>query len=427
MRRRPAALLMRLKVCEHWWATNFSVRSALGWSSHRTCCHRARTASAASASWSGREAKTRVRRAVPRLKGLPRLTALWCVGGVVALSRAALMGPSSFFLTQDKLLGVLAPLLPPNDAEDYGLRTLQWHERGHAGAIEATVAVLKADVPSAVLQERGCKVLCKLVTDEAKRGEAGAAGAIEALTAAMQAHTASAEVLQAACLALRSLASLHLDNKVKAAAAGAIEAVVAAMQAHPASAEVQQCASQALAGLADDYRTDNRSKAGAAGALESLVAAMQAHPASADVQCAVCKALSWLTFNLENKNKAGKVGVIETAVAALRAHPANAQVQEAACSVIGNATHINKINQAKAGALGASEAAVTAMLLHPSSQGVHYAACSALKHLTEEGNSGNVAKARTAGAVDAANRAMQKYAGTSFVVERAQEVLAALS
>ena len=149
---------------------------------------------------------------------------------------------------------------------------------------------------------------------------------------------------------------------------------------------------------------------------------MQTHPANVNVQSAACQVLKLLS--IIDQVKAGEVGGIEAVIAAMRTHPASEEVQSAACDAFWTIAN-DESNKVNAGAVGAVEAVVTAMLVHRNSFRVQLDACLALSTLLD-GSSSNAAKARTAGAVEAVNRAVKTNASSKYFVDKGELVLAAL-
>lgn len=121
------------------------------------------------------------------------------------------------------------------------------------------------------------------------------AGGISSIVRAMEKYPEEAVVQEKACYAICRLvsgASYEPYLEVSFAAVGAIKAVIQAMQSNPKDAALSIAACEALNWLAID--TDNYTQIIGAGGIQAIMVAMEEHVASQDLQHAACKALARL-------------------------------------------------------------------------------------------------------------------------------------
>ena len=146
-----------------------------------------------------------------------------------------------------------------------------------AGAAEAMVVALRDHCAgSTEALAHCCNALLSTWLNEELEGVAGASGILEATIAMLGANIDSAEVQRAGC---QVLASANAGNQVRAGGAGGIEAVVAAMKAHRGAEAVQLVGCNAFKHLlCGDGNAENRTRARAAGAAAELEAAAAAFP-----------------------------------------------------------------------------------------------------------------------------------------------------
>ena len=97
---------------------------------------------------------------------------------------------------------------------------------------------------------------------------------IDAVLRDMRQHPEDAKVQEKGCKGLRRLATNNADNKVKIGAGGGVEAIVQAMGGHRGSENVQEQGCWALEILSDDNES-NAVKIGAGGGVEAIVQAME--------------------------------------------------------------------------------------------------------------------------------------------------------
>eukprot|EP00964_Phaeocystis_antarctica_P033928 scaffold19261_cov55-Phaeocystis_antarctica.AAC.1 len=212
-----------------------------------------------------------------------------------------------------------------------------------AGAIEATVAALRAHPQEEGVQKQGCGALVNICCGDDAAGRARcqratAAGAIEVVVAAMRACPQEVDVQEYGCGALGNMCfgddAAAAARRQRAATAGAIEVVVAAMQAHPQVATVKEYGCCALGNMCtgtDAAAAARRQRAAGAGALEEVVAAMRAHPQEGEVQEGGCRALISICRGgsgvRARRRRATQAGARTVAVAAMQAHPDTVEVQ----------------------------------------------------------------------------------------------------
>jgi hypothetical protein len=139
----------------------------------------------------------------------------------------------------------------------------------------ATIAVMRATIGNAELQDWGMRTMCKLAINHPDTVTSlGAAGACEVALAGMRAHPSITRVQSNSMYLLAELAHSGASTRAALGAAGACEAVAAALRAHVSNAMVQISGAEAVVHLAIDNGI-NKARLCKAGAFEAVLQAWQ--------------------------------------------------------------------------------------------------------------------------------------------------------
>jgi hypothetical protein len=231
-----------------------------------------------------------------------------------------------------------------------------------AGALDATLAGLRAHAADANVQMNGCTALGFLLEgsplDDDAHAVARRGGALELVLLALSAHRANARVVKDALLALASL-SASPATCVAACESGALEAVRDAMLQHASDASLQRFACMATCTLADNDGTCLE-RARAAGLMEAVTAVLSLPSLAPTVALRVCSALSALAGREKDHQVAelcGGADAVAALVAVLRAYPDEHEVSSLACSALLNFSNMPPLASQMC-ALGAFDAAL---------------------------------------------------------------------
>jgi AmiR/NasT family two-component response regulator len=341
---------------------------------------------------------------------------------IFAVCRETLRFPAFASCAQDELLAAVSTRLSPEEVEKRALRQLDWLKRGGPGAVERLVAVLRANVASVAVQERGCVALTALIADHPDPSPEAKAAVENQMQAAMTAYAVDPldEARRRAPIAAiyaSDLLNHHAANVAKAAAAGAVEVLVTAMLAQPGSFVVQSLGCRLLGILTNPTNADHLARAAAAGAGVALVEAMRAHPADELVNFFAGCALSLLlaSFDKTQQSQLGAAGAYDVVLTWMRARQSVAADQKTCCVVLMLLSYDHAANISKAIAAGAVAALVDVMRLHQSNLQLQVAACQFLTILDKGEVGRRRAWRRMDGLFEAVVAAMRAHASDALM------------